>query len=190
MKKLIAILFLFVFSLFVANSQSKVMFVDSLKTVTVNVSTDDVKQQVTTTDNLQLQLAKSVDSQTTVNQSLSESIIQFTSAVNGYTQAVEEKNKSDSQPFLDKFNYSLQDVKKSLRKERWLNFTIAFTILFYMIYAYRQLFNRRDSADNLLIKALIYIITGVSVYFVLKWFLTLLFNPTYFFIKELIALYT
>ena len=74
MKKLISILLLSVLSLFIANSQSNVMYVDSLKSVTVNVNSD-IKKQANTVEDLQLQLAKSVDSQTIVNGKLNDAFV-------------------------------------------------------------------------------------------------------------------
>jgi hypothetical protein len=190
MKKLIAILTLFIASLFIVYPQSKsqVTYVDTLKSVTVSVSTD-VNKQKPVIDPMQVQFAKSLDTQITVQKQVSGNLDTLTSVLADYVQEVEAKNKDDSVPLMEKLGYDSQDVKKILKTERWLDLLVLLLTILYLAFINNQL-SKRDYAENVLIKGLIYLtIGGISV-FVLRWLLILIFNSGYFYIKELIALYT
>jgi hypothetical protein len=189
MKKIISLLFLFAFSLFMVNSQSKITYIDSLKSVTVSVSTD-TKKQLDTQKDLQSQFAKVVDSQTVVNEDLSNGIDTLVAYIDMYTEEVEQRNKNDSQLLTDKFNYSSERVKHVIKIERWLNFITLLLVLIYLSFVYQQLNTRRSDYEHIFSRALLYIILGALIFIVVQNLLTLLFNGDFYVIKELITLYT
>lgn len=201
MKKLISILFLAVLSLFIVNSQ-KITYVDSLKSVTVNVSTD-VKKQASTIDNIQLQLAKSIDSQVYTNESVVEGLNQLTSLADVYTKEIEKHNKSDGQLITDKFDYTPQSIKKIIRTERWLNLITWILCAIYILYLVNTKIsiNIKCLAPNcnpdtqqvwpiLLIQCVANGLIVVFGFYFINNVLTLLFNGNYYVIQELINLYT
>lgn len=189
MKKLISILFLFVLSLFITNGQqSKTTYVDTLKSVIVNISTES-KKQLSTTENLQVLLEKSVDNQTTATEALVNGVAGLEYSINGYKQEIEERNKNDGKLLSDKFNYTPEQVKKVISTERWLNlFTILLCIL-YIMYVNREL-SFRDTKEAILIRMVLYVTMGIISYFLIISALTLLFNKDYFIIRQLMDLYT
>jgi len=193
MKKLISLLILFVFSLFIANSQtdsgSTILLGDSIKSVTVNVNSD-TKKQVNTVEDLQLQLTKSVDSQTTVNKSLNDAFVSLDSGLAKYTQAIEERNKSDGKLVTDMFSYTPAEVKQVIRKERWLNFITVMLCISYALWATSQLSGKYKQADLFYLKLVFFIAYGLVGFLLLKSLLTLIFNGDYYVIKELMQLYT
>jgi hypothetical protein len=184
MKKLIAILLLFVGSLFIVNSQNKVTYVDTLKSVSVTVSTDETKK-VPTIENMQLQLIKSVESQVSVNQSLVEGINSLSLTVGNFTREIEQKNKNDSQPFMT-LGYNNEQVNKYIKRARWVNIISVVLAIFYVWFVIWQL-RIRDNKDILFARASLWAIFGVSGFFLIQWLLNLIFNPGYYFIKDYIA---
>jgi hypothetical protein len=189
MKKLIAILTLFVASLFIVypQSKSKVTYVDSLKSVTVDVSIDANKKTVT--DPVQTLFTEALNNQTEVQKISTEYLDTLTSILTTYTTNVEAKNKSDCEPVTTKFGYNTQAIKKILKTELWLDILVLLVSIVYLIYINNQL-SKRDTAENILIKGLLYLTIGVISAFLLRWLLILVFNSGYFYIKELTALYT
>jgi len=197
MKKLIAILFLFVSSLLIGSSQNtETNYVDTLKKVTVSV-TSDTKQQIAATNNLQKQLIKVIDSQITVNDKLKEGITGLMSEVSTYNKEIEKRNKSDGKLITDKFNYPIDKVKHTIRIERWLNFITWIVCAIYILYLInsKSVFSYATYGDGkrwpiLLVQCLIHSLLAIfAFYFVLN-VLTLLFNGDYYIIKELLSLYT
>lgn len=184
MKKLIAILLLFVSSLFIVNSQNKVTYVDSLKTVTVTVSTDETKK-VPTIENMQLQLIRSVESQVSVNQTLVEGLKSLSLTVENFTREIEQKNKNDTQPFMA-LGYNNEQVNTYIKRARWVNIVSVVLAFFYVWFVTWQL-RIKDRADILLYRALIWALYGVAGFFLIQWLLNLIFNPGYYFIKNYIA---
>lgn len=191
MKKLISILFLFVFSLFMVNSQPKITYVDSLKSVNISISTD-TKKQLTATDNLQLQLARVVDNQTIVNKELSSGIAWLVSGVNVFTTEIEKRNKSDGQIITNKFNYTPESIKKIIRTERWLNLITWILVLMYTLYVINAKTNWKTQQvwPVLLIQCIFNYILVIFGYFFIQNILTLIFNGDYYILKELINMYT
>jgi len=195
MKKFIAILLLFVAGLFISNAQQSNKYVDTAKkdTVTINIIADNQKQ-VNSVDNLQLQLTKSVDNQNIVTQSLSDALALIGSGITTVTKEIEERNKNDSQLITDKFNYTTQDVKKIIRTERWLNLITWILCVMYVLslLTIKNAFklNTPQAWPVLLIQCLVWTGMSVFVFFLVYNLLTLIFNPNYYMIKELLNLYT
>jgi hypothetical protein len=189
MKKFIGILLLFVMSLFIGKAQNKIMYVDSLKSVTVSVSSDTEKQTKAVND-LQLQFAKAVDSQTTVNGQLKEAFVSLDSGLTSYRQVIEERNKSDTKLITDVFSYTPERVKQVMRKERWLNFILSLFGIVYVVSVLSQMSGKYSVRDMVAIRLAFYLLYGIAMFIILYSLLTLLFNGDYYVIKELMNLYT
>jgi hypothetical protein len=188
MKKLIAILTLFAFSLFMAEGQSRITYIDTIKSVQVNVSTE-VNKSKPIEDPVQTLFATALENQKDAQKTTKEYLDTLTTVLTTYVNNIEARNKEGSHPISYKFGYDTEDVKLIIRKERWLNFITIALAFIYLLYVNSQL-NKRDILENLLGKALIYIGVGIFAYLAARWLLILLFNPGYFMIRELIALYT
>jgi len=193
MKKTLSILFLFVFSLFLTMGQTKVTteYVDSVKSVNVNVAVDNVKKQQATENKLQLQLSTVVDNQLSLERYLTDAIVSLNSGIVGYTKEVEIRNKADSKTVLDKFGYTPSDVEHTIRKELRLNFILGLFSLVYLLYITFQ-FNKEGafSLSFFTVKLTFLLTYGFVGFFILKWLLTLIFNGDFYVIKELIKIST
>jgi len=191
MKKLLSILFLFIFSLFIVNSQPRVIstvYVDSLKNVNINV-TSDTKQNMTLED-LQGKLIESQNNQTAINTSMISYIADLKTEDALLNKEIEERNKNDGQLITDVFNYSPIKVKQIMRKERWLNFTLCLLGVFYILFVTNQMAGKYKTSDFFTTKIVFYTLYGVASFYTLHWLFTLLFNGDFYVIKELMKLYT
>jgi hypothetical protein len=188
MKKLIAILTLFVFSLFITNAQqnSQVTYVDTLKSVTVNVSTDVNKKVV---DPVQSLFAESIENQKAAQIATKEYLDTLTSLATMYINNIEAKNKSDSESITTKFGYTNTNVKQILKTERWFNILLILLGIIYLMFVYNKL-RRRDYLENIVGKTIIFLLIGIIGFLLLQQLFQLLFNPGYFFMQNFIALYT
>lgn len=198
MKKFLALLFLLILPVFLTGAKQKdgAKYIDSNKkdTVTISIIAEN-KKQVATTDNIQLQLTKSVENQTLLVSSFGRTLDILNDNMSAYTKEVEKRNKSDGQLITDKFNYSTEEVKSIMKRERWLNFITWLTITVYIIsmLSTRGAFNYNSSGKPwpiLLIQCMVWTGLGFIWFFVVLNLLTLLFNPNYYVVKELINLYT
>lgn len=190
MKKLISLICLFVFSLFIANSQPNITYVDTIKSVSVSISSDS-KQNLTLQD-LQLQFIKAAGVQAMTNCVMSGSIKDLQSEVNITNQKIEERNKSDSKLITDIFNYTPQEVKQVIRKERRLNFILYILSVFYIVWATSTLSGKYRQSDYFMfyMKMIFYTVYGIVVFLLLRILMSLIFNGDFYVIKELMNLYT
>jgi len=192
MKKVITMLLMMGIFLLSAKSQSNVTYVDSIKTVKVEVSTNLKKQQDLETWTLknasatQLQLSTVISNQQETNANLSN-------AVNILSDQIKQKNKNDSKFVTDLFGYNTDNVKHSIKIERWLNFTTIMVMIIYLfsVLTINGMFNYRGhmSLPALKIRMILYTGLGIIYYLLLKHLLTYIFNGDYFVIKELMKLY-
>jgi hypothetical protein len=203
MKKFIAILCLFVGSLFLTAAQqddNKYVNVDKKDTLTINVIADNSKQTLKDTQDLSSQFTKIVGNQTTVNQSLSEVLSTLSTGITSYTKEIEERNKSDG-VLIDTYNFTSSEINNIIRTERWLLFItwlLTFALVLWIandkIYIKKQSSNANlDTAQVwpiLLIQCLVYGAWLVFMFYLIRNVLTLLFNGQYYVIKELISLYS
>lgn len=190
MKKFIGIILLFVLSLFIGQAQDKVMYVDSLKSVTVNVNNSDTEKQAKAVNDLQLQFAKVVDSQTAVNDKLKDAFVSLDSGLTTYRQVIEERNKSDTKLITDEFNYSADKVKQVIKRERWLNVLLCILGIFYILFVVNQLAGKYNNLGLWNLKIVFYLLYGIAIFWTLSKLLTLIFNGDFYVIKELMKLYT
>lgn len=173
-------------------SQSNVTYVDSIKTVKVEVSTDLKKQQdlekltLQNASTTQLQLSTLIGNQQETNASLSN-------AVNILSDQIEQRNKNDSKFVTDMFGYDTNKVKHSIKIERWLNFTTIIVMIIYLfsVLATNGMFNYKGhlSLSAFKMRMLLYTGLGIVYYLLLKNLLTYVFNGDYFVVKELMKLY-
>jgi hypothetical protein len=210
MKKLLGIIFLLILPLFMASSQSEIKYIDSLKSVQVNVISNNpfaqpahkaVVSKSTTSNNSQQLLTKAVDNQSIVNIALAKSITNITDNISDYIKQIEERNKSSDPPALitDSFGYSPQKVKHTIKIERWLNFITWILCAVYIIWTFNvkitlKYKNNEGLPDGLFgsmvtSQTLLQIVVWVFVFFFLRSILTLLFNGDFYVIKELINMY-
>lgn len=189
MKRLLSILFLLIFSLSITDSQPKVTsYVDSVKNVNVNINADS--RQRLLLEDLQGELINIQNNQAAVNTSMFSTIAEIISEVNNTSKEIEERNKSDGKLITDVFNYTPERIKQVIRKERWLNFTIALLCIVYILSVTTQMNVKHNQMELLSLRLLFYTVYGVSIFIALHSLLTLLFNGDYYVIKELMKLYT
>lgn len=187
MKKIVAVLLLFVSTIFIALTQPRVTtYVDSMKAVTVNVTSENKKPVI---DNLQLQLIDVVKANTATSLVVSESIANLNLGVTAFVREIEKRNKNDGALFISKFNYSTESIKKIIRVERWLNFLTYIFGAIYLLYIFTELNKKRWTMDGLIATTIVYYISGILLVFIVSKLLTLIFNGDYYVIKELITLY-
>jgi hypothetical protein len=191
MKKLISILIVSLLSLFVVNSQSDVKYIDSLKSVTVSVSSDSQNQILTQND---LQFAKTVENQNVVNEKLVVAVNALETGVTAITKEVEKRNKSDSTMLTELFGYTNPDVKRIIQRQRGINLITWSSSLIYIIFVLTG-FSPLKYGDNkpwpvLLIQCFVWLTLGVVYFLLVQNLLTLIFNKHYFIIKELSNLFT
>lgn len=210
MKKLLGIVLLLILPLFFVNSQSEVKYIDSLKSVQVNVISNNpiaqpakkaVVSRSTTSNNSQQLLTKAIDNQSIVNMTLAKSINNITDNVSDYIKQVEKRNKSSDSPALitDSFDYSPQKVKHTIKIERWLNFITWILCAIYIIWTFnvKITLRRKDNEElpeglfgsMVLSQTILQIAVWVFVFFFLRSILTLIFNGDFYVIKELINMY-
>lgn len=195
MKKFIAIISVFILSLFIAKSQDTNRFVDTNKkdTVTINIIAEN-KSQVATKD-LQTLIAEVNNSKIVDSGTVSGLLTSISSGIESVIKEVEKRNKSDGTLITDKFNYNKEEVKSAIKKQRWIHFITWFTILIYII-AVIQVKGAFRYGDNgkpwpiLLIQCLLWTVLGIVYFLIVQNLLTLIFNGKYFVLKELINLYT
>jgi hypothetical protein len=188
MKKVVSILFLLMFALFLSGQTVDVAKKD---TVTVNI-VSETKKQVAVNENLQIQLTKAVENQAFAIQVASGAVQEFSCYLSELLREVETRNKNDSQLLTDKFNYPPERVKKVIKIERWLNFLVVVLCLGYLFWSFageNAIFNR-FTAQGLGVKLIFTLSLTFTFYFLLLKLLTTLFNGDYYVIKELITLYT
>jgi hypothetical protein len=189
MKKLVSLLFLLVFSIFLVGGQPKVTsYVDSVKNVNINVNSD-ARQKVFLED-LQSELIEAQNNQTAINTSMISTFAELQSETKTLGQTIEERNKSDSKLITDIFSYTPERVKQVIRKERWLNFITYLLCVFYILFVLNQLAGRYTNLGVFNTKIVFYILYGLLGFWVFNSILTLLFNGDYYVIKELMNLYT
>ena len=210
MKKLLGIILLLILPLFMVSSQSEVKYIDSLKSVQVNVISNNpiaqparkaVVSKSTTSINSQQLLTKAIDNQSIINLALAKGINSVADNISDYTKQIEERNKSSDLPALitDSFGYSPQKVKHTIKIERWLNFITWILCAMYIIWTFNvritlKYKNNEGLPDSLfgsmvVSQTLLQIIVWVFVFFFLRNVLTLIFNGDFYVIKELINMY-
>ena len=182
MKKLIGILiaFIFSFTLITGQSSKQIPKVSERDTLTINVISENPKVKIAN-DNLNSQLARSVENQYIVNSELATSIRQISELYGSYLKSTIASNSSPPIPkeveFLQTFGYDKDKVKNTMRKQ-WVIHTIigipVFLFLLYLFYSpnmeYARVFWKYIARI---------IIMSILMYTILLYTLTLFFNPAY-----------
>lgn len=189
MKKFIAIFCILMLSFLYTSGQSSVKIGTKKDTLTVNFIAEDKKQSVET-NNVNTQLAKSVDSQLSVNSELKETIGLFNLTAESVLRIVEEHNKTDGVNFLSNFNFTHEKVTKILNKQKWLVFSTIIILLIYVLSIIIDRSFRSNTSTGVISKVLFYGIYCLFIYFVSIKLLTILLNGDYYVIKELMKLYS
>jgi len=191
MKKVVAILCLFLFALFTSGQKNVNVTNKDTASLILKVFTEG-KREVVANENFQLQLIKAVDNQSSASQSIANAVATFGKELSAFTKEIENKNKNDSELVTSMFGYNTEKVKKVIKIERWLNFSVVvLTIgaLLWLLTGFSES-NERFTSQRAILK-LLWSLSIAFVFYVLTLkLLTLLFNGDYYVIKELITLYT
>lgn len=197
MKKYLLLLCLLLLPFGMKGQQSDYVDVTKKDTVTVNIIAKD-KLQTTAYNNLQIELLKVVTSRLAVDSALIDGTTELTSALTSYVNTVEEQARSstikDCQWCLitNLFNYDQNEVKHSIKVQRWLNFTalIIGLVYFFWSFAGEEAALKRWSAQGTLVKLIFALSLTILFYLASLKLLTLIFNGDYYVIKELIKMYS
>lgn len=190
MKKVLALFLIFMMSFAFTFGQQSVKIDTKKDTLIVNFTAENKKQSIEN-NNLNVQLAKTVDSQIAVNNELTETIGLFNLTAESVLRIVEERNKTDGPNFLSNFNYSHENILKILNRQKWLVFSTIIIVLFYVIgVVVDRSITRGNTANGLITKILFYGLYGVLLFYGSIKLLTIIFNGDYYIIKELMNLYS
>jgi hypothetical protein len=191
MKKFIALVcLLFLPLLYIVGQKSTFIDTNKKDTVTLNIISEG-KKQAASIDNLQGQFVKVIENQTLVNQALTNGIVSCSDAVTAFTKEIEKRNKNDGKFITDSFGYSPDQVKNTIRKERWLNFSaILVAVLYFVWVRFDKQWQDKLPPGVWALKFLYYLVAGVLLYLASIELLTYIFNGDYYVIKELTHMYT
>jgi hypothetical protein len=192
MKKLISILFLFVSFLFIGNAQKQSQYINTDKKDTVTISiVSENKKLTSTNDNLQLFLAKTTDSQVSVNSALIDVLTSLESGISTYCKEIEKRNKNDSKLITDVFNYNSTKVTKAINTNKVITIILNIFALLYISFAiYLESSRARLPAGVRTARIIFLLGYGIAFYYIILKLLITIFNGDYYVIKELINLYT